>query len=76
MKHYKISKDFIEFSECLVPLRKFKPLIQDFLATVLVFKLHIFSLNSLLPFDSYQSDKVRNTRIVNIRLTTIWVHFT
>jgi len=59
----KISKDFVKFSECQVPIRKFKPPIQDFLATVLVFKLHIFSRNNLLAFDSYQSEKVRNTRI-------------
>jgi len=37
-----ISKDFIKFSECQVTLRKYKPPIQDFLATVLVLKLHIF----------------------------------
>jgi len=30
MKHYK-SVDFIKFSECQVPLRKFKSTIQDFL---------------------------------------------
>jgi len=62
MKHYK-SVDFIKFSECQVPLRKFKSPIQDFLVTVLVFKLHIFSRESLVAFDSYQSEKVRNTRI-------------
>jgi len=44
-------------------LHNFKPPIQDFLATVLVFKLHIFSRDSLVAFDSYQSEKVRNTRI-------------
>ena len=32
-----ISKDFIKLLECQVPLRKFKPPIQDFLATVLIF---------------------------------------
>jgi len=32
-----ISKDFIKLSECQVPLRKFKPPIQDFLAKVLIF---------------------------------------
>jgi len=58
------------------PLRKFKPPIQDFLAAVLVFRLHIFSRNSLVAFDSYQSEKVRNTRIVNLTVTTIWVRFT
>jgi len=42
-------------------LRKFKPHIEDFLATVLVFKLHIFSHDSSVAFASYQSDKVRNT---------------
>jgi len=43
---------------------------------VLVFKLHIFSRDSLVAFDFYQSEKVRNTRIVNLIVTTIWVHFT
>jgi len=71
-----ISKNFIKFSECQVPLRKFKPPIQDFLATVLVLKLHIFSRDSLVAFDSYQSEKVRKTRIVNLTVTTIWVRFT
>ena len=32
-----ISKEFIKFSECPSPLHKLKPLIQDFLATVLVY---------------------------------------
>jgi len=53
------------------PLRKFKPPIQDFLATVLAFKPHIFSRDSLVAFDSYQSEKVRKTRIVNLTVTTI-----
>jgi len=57
-------------------LRKFKPLIQDFLATVLVFILHIFSRDSLVAFDSHQSEKLRNTRIVNLTVTTICVCFT
>ena len=55
-----MSKDFIKLSECQVPLRKFKPPIQDFLATVLVFKLQIFSRDSLVAFDSYQSEKVKH----------------
>jgi len=33
---------------------------------VLVFQLHIFSRDSLVAFDSYQFEKVRNTRIVNL----------
>jgi len=45
--------------------------IQDFLATVLVFILHIFSRDSLVAFDSHQSEKVRNTRIVILTVTTI-----
>jgi len=32
-----INKDFIKLSECQVPLRKFKPPIEDFLATFLIF---------------------------------------
>jgi len=57
-------------------LRKFKPPIQDFLVTVLFFKLHIFPRDGLVAFDSLQSEKVRNTRIVNLRVTTKWVRFT
>jgi len=55
------------------PLRKFNPPIQDFLATVLVSKPRIFSRDSLVAFES---EKVRNTRIVNLAVTTIWVRFT
>jgi len=58
------------------PLGEFKPRVQDFLATVLVFKLHFFLRDSSVTFDSYQSEKVRNTRIVNLTVTTIWVRFT
>jgi len=58
------------------PLHKFKPPIQNFLATVLIFEHHIFSRDSLVAFHSYQSEKVRNTRIVNLTVTTIWVRFT
>jgi len=43
------------------PLCKFNPPIEDFLSTVLVFKLHIFSGDSFVAFDSYQSEKGRNT---------------
>jgi len=35
----------------------FKPPVQDFLTTVLVFKPHIFSRDSLVAFNSYQSKK-------------------
>jgi len=58
------------------PLRIFKSSIQDFLATVLVFTPHIFSRDSLVAFDSYQSEKVRNTRVVNVAVATIWMLFT
>jgi len=54
---------------------KSKPPIQDFLATVLVLILNIFSRDSLVAFNSYQSEKVRNTRIVNLTFTTIRVYF-
>jgi len=57
-------------------LRKFKHPIQGFLATLLFFKPHIFSRDSLVAFDSYQSEKVRNTGIVNVTVTTIWVRLT
>jgi len=46
------------------------------MATVLVFTLHMFSRDSLVVFDSYQSEKVRKTWIVNLTVTTIWVRFT
>jgi len=73
MKHYKSVKLLSNFQN-QVPLRKFKSLIQDFLATVLVFKPHIFSRDSLVAIDSYQSEKVRNTRIANLTIKTIkWV---
>ena len=65
---FKYETDFIKFSECQVPMRKRKPPIQDFLATVLVFKLHIFSRYSLVVFDPYHPEKVRNTRSI---LTTL-----
>jgi len=61
----KTIKGFIKFSECPVPLRKFRSPIQHFLAKVLVFKPHIFSRDSLVAFDSDQSEKV-NMRIVNL----------
>ena len=70
------SEDFVKFSQYQVTLSKFNPPIQDFLATVLVFKSHIFSRDSSVAFDSYQSEKVRNTRFVNVTVTIIWVHFT
>jgi len=57
-------------------LLKFKSPIQDFLAAVLVFVPHIFSRDCLVAFCSYQSEKARNTRIVNLTVTTIWVRFT
>ena len=65
-----MSKNFIKFSECRFPLHQLKSLTQDLLATVLVFKLNIYSPDSLVAFDSYQSEKVRNTRIVNLTVTT------
>jgi len=68
-----INNDFIKFSECQFPLRKFKTANQDFLATVLVFKLHIFSRDSLVAFDSSSYEKVRNTQIENLTVTTIWL---
>jgi len=78
MKHYKAVKSSTDFQNVInqVSSRKFKPLIQDFLATVLVFELHIFSRDSLVTFDSYQSEKIRNTGIVNRKVTAIWVCFT
>ena len=77
----KIINGFIKFSECQVPLRKFTSPIQDFLAMVLVFKHHIFSRDSLVAFDSYQSEA--NVQFVNLAFgwkvyacTTVWVRFT
>jgi len=76
MKHYKSVKILSNFQNVKYPLRKFKSPIQDFLATVLVFKHHIFSHDSSVAFDSYQSEKLRNVRIVNLAVTTIWVRLT
>jgi len=42
VKTLQISEDFIKFSECQVPLRKFEPPVQDFLATVLSFDFTSF----------------------------------
>jgi len=42
-------------------LGKYEHPIQDFLATALVFKLYIFSRDSFVAFDSYQSEKARKT---------------
>ena len=75
MKHYKSVRILSNFQN-QVPLRKFKSSIQDFLTTVLVFKPHIFSRDSLVAFDSYLSEQVRNTRIVDLTIKTIWVPFT
>jgi len=76
MKHYKSGKILPNFQNVKTPLCKFKFPVQDLLATVLLFKPHIFSRDSLVAFDSYQSEKVRKTRIVNLTVTTIWVRFT
>jgi len=72
MKHYKSVKILSNFKN--VPLRKFKPLFKIFWR--LVSNFHIFSRDSLVAFHSYQCEKVRKTRIVNLTATTIWVHFT
>ena len=72
MKHYKSVKILSNFQN-VKPLAHIQTPIQNFLATILVFKLHISSRDSLLVFDSYQSEKVRNRRIVNLTVTTIWV---
>jgi len=57
------------------PLRKFKSPVQDFPATVLVIKPYLFTRQfSCVRF--FQSEKVRNTRILNLTVTTIWVRFT
>jgi len=58
------------------PLQNLKSPVQDFLARVLVFKLHIFSRDSLVAVDSCYSEKVRNMRIVDLTFATIWVRFT
>jgi len=50
-----ISKDFIKFSECQFPLHQLKSHGQDFPAKILVFQLHIYSRDSLVALDSYQS---------------------
>jgi len=41
----------MKLSECQFPLHQLKSPTQDFLAKVLVFKLHIFSRDSLVAFD-------------------------
>ena len=69
MKRHKSVKILPNFQNVNSPCAKKRP-IQDFLTTVLVFILHIFSRDSLVEFDSHQSEKVRNTRILNLTVTT------
>ena len=59
MKHYKSVKILQNFQNIKSPCANLNPLFKT-LATVLVFKPHIFSRDSSVAFDSYQSEKVRN----------------
>ena len=60
-----ISGDFIKFSDCQVPLRKCNiPLLKTFWRRFW-FEPHIISRDGFVAFDSLQSEKVTNTRIVN-----------
>jgi len=74
MKQY-FSKDFIKFSECQAPCANLNTLFKTFRRRFWFLNL-IFSRDSLVAFDSYQSEKVTNARIVNRTVATIWVRFT
>ena len=67
-----ISGYFIKFSECQVPRRKCNtPLVKTFWRRFW-FEPHIISSDSFVTFDSLQSEKVRNTRIVNLAVQPVW----
>jgi len=68
MKHYKSVNISSNFRNVKYPCANLK--------TVLVFKPHIFSPDSLVAFDSYESENVTDARIANLTVTTIWVRFT
>jgi len=64
--------DFIKFSECQVPLRKCNaPLLKTFWRRFL-FEPHIISPDGFVAFDSLQSEKVANTRIVYLAVQPVW----
>ena len=64
MKHYKSVKILPNFQNVKSPCENLSPLFKTFWRRFW-FLLHIFSRDSLVAFDSYQSEKIRNTRIVN-----------
>jgi len=76
MKRYKSVKILPNFRNVKTPCSNSNPLFKTFLRRFWFLYFHIFSRDSLVAFDSHQSEKVRNTRIVNLTGTTIWVCFT
>jgi len=75
MKQYKSAKILSNFRNVKSPCANLNPLFKTFRRRFWLLNL-MFSCNSLIAFDSYQSEKVRNTRIVNLTVTTICVSFT
>ena len=70
-KTLQISGYFIKFSECQIPLRKCNtPLLKTFWRRF-CFEPHIISRDGFVTFDSLQSEKVRNTRIVNLAVQPV-----
>ena len=68
MKHYKSIKILSKISDCQVALHKFKPVSKTFCWRRFCFlNLTSLSCDSLVAFDSYQYEKVRNTRTVNLQ---------
>jgi len=64
--------DFIIFSECQVPLRKCNtPQLKTFWRRFW-FEPHIISRDGFVAFDSLQSEKVANMRIVNLAVQPVW----
>jgi len=75
MKHYKSAKILSNLQYVKTPCANLTPY-SRLSGDGSGFKPHICSHDSLVACDSYQSHKVRNTRIVSLTVTTIWVRFT
>ena len=70
-KILQISGDFIKFSECQVPLRNCNTPLKTFWRRFW-FESHIISRDGcFIAFDSLQSEKVTNTRIVNLAVQPV-----
>jgi len=77
MKHYKSVEFLSNFQNVKTPYANAKPtpLFKTFWQRFW-FKPHVLSSDAFVTFVSLQSEKVTNTRIVNLEVVTIWVRFT